>query len=93
MPSDEIILLHVIFKGLVQGIGFRRTILRRSEEFNLSGTVANLNDGSVEVFVQGEKMTCEKFINSLKNDSGLAKIEKIDINYLPIFKYNKFRII
>ena len=46
--------LHIIFKGEVQGVGFRYTLSLLAEKYHLTGTVKNLADGSVEAYMQGE---------------------------------------
>jgi acylphosphatase len=44
---------HVIFKGRVQGVGFRYTASKIAQRFELTGLVRNLPDGSVEMRIQG----------------------------------------
>jgi acylphosphatase len=44
---------HIIFKGRVQGVGFRYTAHRIALRYELTGYVRNLADGSVEMFAQG----------------------------------------
>lgn len=41
-------------RGRVQGVGFRWATRRKARELGLSGTVRNVRDGSVEVFVAGD---------------------------------------
>lgn len=44
---------HVIYKGRVQGVGFRFTTQRIALRYELTGFVKNLPDGTVEMFAQG----------------------------------------
>jgi acylphosphatase len=44
---------HVIFKGRVQGVGFRYTVRQIAARYDLAGTVRNCPDGSVEAVFQG----------------------------------------
>jgi acylphosphatase len=44
---------HVIFRGEVQGVGFRYTSQRIAGRYNVAGYVRNLPDGTVEMFLQG----------------------------------------
>lgn len=63
-----------IFKGIVQGVGFRPTIYRVAIQMNLKGYV--LNTGSeVEVVVDGRP---EDFIEKVKKElPSIAKIDEI----------------
>jgi len=44
---------HIIFKGRVQGVGFRFTAFRIATHNQLTGFVRNLPDGTVEMIAQG----------------------------------------
>ena len=56
---------HFIFKGEVQGVGFRYTAKYAAESLGLTGWVKNHWDGSVEMEVQGEDETIEKMLSML----------------------------
>ena len=44
---------HVIFRGHVQGVGFRYAASRIARRYDVTGFVRNLPDGTVEMLVQG----------------------------------------
>lgn len=56
----------VIFKGYVQGVGFRYTTLRISKEYNVSGFVKNLPDRSVLLVAEGEKGEVDGLIKEIR---------------------------
>jgi hydrogenase maturation protein HypF len=66
--------MKLIFRGVVQGVGFRPTIYRIAKELNLNGYV--LNKGSeVEVVIDKKK---EEFIKKVKDNlPSIAKITEI----------------
>lgn len=68
--------MKLIFKGIVQGVGFRPTIYRIAKELNLKGYV--LNKGSeVEVVIDKKK---DEFLKQVKkNLPSIAKITNIII--------------
>jgi hydrogenase maturation protein HypF len=81
--------MKIIFKGIVQGVGFRPTIFRIAQSMNLKGYV--LNKGSeVEVVIDKNE---EKFIEELKKQlPAIAKITEIKkISDTRIF--NDFKIL
>lgn len=43
----------IVFSGIVQGVGFRYNALQAAREFDVTGTIANLADGSVRMEVEG----------------------------------------
>jgi len=54
---------HIFYSGSVQGVGFRYTVQRYAKNIGLSGWVRNLNDGRVEIVVEGKKGDIEELIN------------------------------
>lgn len=60
----------VIFKGRVQGVGFRYTACRVAGGFAVTGTVRNCPDGSVECVVEGERKEIDAFLNELSEAMG-----------------------
>lgn len=58
---------HIIFKGRVQGVGFRFQIKMLADRLGVTGTVRNMYDGSVEVYVQGIENQLINFFKGLEN--------------------------
>lgn len=75
--------LRIIFKGRVQGVGFRFHSLRIATDLNLTGSVKNLYDGSVEVYVQGHTENIDAFVRELDNQR-FVRIESKDISKLEL---------
>lgn len=73
--------MHAIVKGRVQGVGFRATVRRHAIQHHLKGTVRNVSDGSVEIYVQGSQQLLDEFKQQLEKNPGLGWIESIAIEY------------
>ena len=58
--------LRVIFKGRVQGVGFRYSALRASQSFAVTGFVKNLDNGDVELVAEGDSDTIAQFIEEIE---------------------------
>ena len=58
---------RLIFKGLVQGVGFRWTACNAANMYRLTGYVKNEYDGSVTCEVQGMDEEIQKFISAIQN--------------------------
>jgi len=69
--------LYAVAEGRVQGVGFRRSVLRHAEKQELVGCVANCADGSVVIVAQGERLLLEAFVQTLHHHCLPAHVEKI----------------
>ena len=56
--------VEVIYRGRVQGVGFRAATLDTARSFNLVGWVRNEADGTVKVVAEGEKEEVERFLEA-----------------------------
>ncbi|OLS03631.1 acylphosphatase [Tissierella creatinophila] len=63
--------------GRVQRVGFRFSTLQKAREFDISGFVKNLRDGSVEIEAQGEEEKIEKFIQWCKVGPIYSEVKKV----------------
>lgn len=66
----------IIFKGRVQGVGFRYSAKQLALGFDVVGTVKNLNDGTVELKIMGDREEVEEFIKEIVEESDLASLIK-----------------
>jgi len=83
---------NIIIKGIVQGVGFRPFIHKLVQNYNLSGWVLNSNQG-VEIEVEGKTEEINSFVSDTKEKlPPLARIEKIEVNQLPLIGYKGFSI-
>lgn len=53
----------VIYSGTVQGVAFRRRAEDTARDFEVSGYVMNLADGTVELVAQGPKDVVRAFLD------------------------------
>ncbi len=83
---------HIIFTGVVQGIGFRFTALRIAARFGLAGFVRNLPNGRVEMVAQGSPGDIEQCIRDIEEAlTGYITETKIE-EITPDSKYKDFKI-
>ena len=79
---------HIIFKGRVQGVGFRFTVQQLALRLGLTGWVRNCYDGSVEACLQGDKDIIEKLIRDV-NQGPFIRIDSMDIEELDVLVNEK----
>ena len=56
----------VIYRGRVQGVGFRWTTNHIAKEFDVNGTVENRTDGTVYLVVEGQLEEVDAFMLAIK---------------------------
>jgi acylphosphatase len=75
---------RVIFKGHVQGVGFRYTVMDLARSFEVCGWVKNLPEGSVELQVTGESVEVDAFIKEIAEESNVAHhIRSLMVEKIP----------
>lgn len=85
--------IHFVVHGRVQGVGFRYFTRQCGIEFNLTGWVKNLADGSVECEAQGEDSLLDVFYTKLGRGPVLSRVSRIDRNEISLItKENGFEI-
>ncbi|NLX58154.1 MAG: acylphosphatase [Phycisphaerae bacterium] len=56
---------ETLFRGTVQGVGFRWSVLRVASEHAVTGYVRNCADGSVEMVAEGDAAEVEAFCRAV----------------------------
>jgi acylphosphatase len=81
--------MHVIVSGWVQGVGFRATTRFLARQANVTGSVKNLPDGTVEIYAQGTQDQLDKFIELIQNKFGSKHIEAIQLEFFDVSEIKK----
>lgn len=66
--------------GRVQGVGFRFFVQQTALEFNLTGWVKNMSDGTVTMEIQGSGDDIEAFAKKIRRGAGFIKVERLDLD-------------
>ena len=80
--------LHIFVSGLVQGVYFRANSLKTAKSLGVTGWIKNLDDGRVELMVEGEKNFVNQMLKWCKHGPPGAKIDNVSVDY-ELFQ-NKF---
>ncbi len=85
--------VEVVYRGNVQGVGFRYTALRLSESFAVTGTVRNEWDGSVYLAAEGEHSAITNFLTAIRQSPLDRYIHGCDIQWRPAKgEYTRFSV-
>lgn len=71
----------IIISGTVQGIFFRNFTRENANKLNLKGYIRNLEDGNIEIFVEGEKDNISSLIDLLKKGPPYSQIRDVKIEF------------
>ncbi|MFA6561259.1 MAG: acylphosphatase [Verrucomicrobiia bacterium] len=74
---------HVIYTGRVQGVGFRYTVRQLAHEFDVVGYVRNLDDGRVEMVIEGEEGELNRFIQHIGESDLSPYIRNETVEWQP----------
>ncbi len=82
-----------LISGQVQGVGYRYFAQRSSAKHQIRGYVRNLEDGRVEVLVEGNAKAVEAFRQDLAAGPAYSRVGQIEELVLePSNLYSSFRI-
>jgi len=92
--KEDIVELHAIARGQVQGVGFRATVHYQATQLGLRGTVCNLSDGNVEIYAQGTMEELQSLLSNIKQRFGNVYLEDISTHFHPPSKnFDSFTIV
>ena len=70
--------IKLLINGTVQGVFFRQYIKEQADKNNIKGFVRNLEDGRVEVFLEGNSEEVEQMISICKRGPQHAQIRSVE---------------
>ena len=82
---------HIFFSGMVQGVGFRYRSYYIAQSLGLTGWVANMWDGRVEMEVQGDPESIGRMLEQLY-EGRFISIDRIDSEDIPVIPETGFTI-
>jgi|APSaa5957512576_1039674.scaffolds.fasta_scaffold148226_2 acylphosphatase len=68
---------HFIVEGRVQGVSFRWFVRDSAIQLGLTGTVKNLSDGSVDVYVEGAESRILDLVQIMRKGNGISRVDGI----------------
>jgi hydrogenase maturation protein HypF len=82
---------RILFKGIVQGVGFRPYLYRSARKFQLSGFVKNTGEG---VILEVEGKNLDNFLQYILNHlPPLSEVVNYEVSKLPLQFSHEFEIL
>ena len=85
--------IRLYIDGTVQGIFFRAFIKSNAEKYNVKGFTRNLEDGRVEVFLEGDVDSVKKMIELCSNGPKHSMIKKVEEKPERFQGFKEFKIL
>ena len=75
---DRYLLHRFKVHGRVQGVGFRRFVLKLGQQQNIGGWVRNNVDGTVSVEACGKEDEVKNFVEMVRRGSFFSRVDEIE---------------
>jgi acylphosphatase len=85
--------VRMYIDGLVQDVFFRAFVKENAERHNVKGFVRNLEDGRVEVFLEGNNEDVDKVVELCKKGPKQSQIKGIEIRPEKFQDFKTFKIL
>jgi acylphosphatase len=83
---------HVTLEGRVQGVGFRWHTRLEARSLGVVGWVQNLDDGGVEVRIQGVESALQELLEWLRKGPSGASVDECDVKAAQPGEFLGFQI-
>lgn len=75
---------YIVFKGRVQGVGFRWTLINIAQKYNITGFCRNLDNGDVDLEIQGKSDNLDAFLKETLEAKRYIRIDDYSIKSINI---------
>lgn len=85
--------IRLLISGTVQGIFFRKFIKDNADKNDVRGFVRNLEDGRIEIFLEGDNEKVENMVAVCKRGPAHSNLRKIEEKEEKFQDFKEFRIL
>lgn len=85
--------VRLYITGVVQGVFFRAFVKENAERYDVKGFVRNLEDGRIEIFLEGNPDNVNKMIEIIKKGPKHSKIQKVELKPEKFQDFKSFKIL
>ncbi len=85
--------VRLYINGTVQGVFFRDFIKTEADKLDLKGFVRNLEDGRVEVFLEGLQENIDKMVEICKVGPKHAQIRTVEVKEEKFQDFKVFKVL
>ena len=85
--------IRINVQGRVQGVFFRQSTKQKADELEITGTVKNCEDDSVEIIATGHKEQLDKLVEWCRKGPPKAYVTNVIMQELSLQEFKRFSII
>lgn len=85
--------IRVYITGTVQGIFFRAFVKENAERYNVKGFVRNLEDGRIEIFMEGKTNDVNKLLEVCEKGPRHSKIRNVELKQERFQDFKVFKVL
>ena len=85
--------LKLFVSGIVQGVFFRKSIEDEAKRLGLKGFARNLDDGRVEIVVEGRDENVKEMVKICKKGPSHSEIKKVETEEIKNQSFKEFKIL
>ena len=74
----EVVTVRGWVRGRVQGVGFRWHVRQHAQDYQVTGYACNLNDGRVEVLLQGCASAVQMVQTTVEQGPGRSRVDRVE---------------
>ncbi|MFH1311122.1 MAG: acylphosphatase [Nanoarchaeota archaeon] len=85
--------LRLYVSGAVQGVFFRAFVKENAERYGVKGFIRNLEDGRIEIFLEGNTNEVNKMIEICKTGPKHSQIKNVEIKEEKFQDFKNFKVL
>ena len=84
--------VHLLIKGKVQGVFYRKTSKEIANEKGITGWVRNTDDGDVEIIASGSEAALQDYINWCHTGPSRAVVKEVKVTSIANENFTTFEV-
>ncbi len=85
--------IRIYIYGTVQGVFYQASIKEQAEKLGLNGYVRLLEDGRVEIWIEGDSKAVEEMLESCKKGNTAVQIKRLDFLDEKVNGFEDFKVL
>jgi len=85
--------VRLYITGSVQGVFFRLFVKQNAEKLGVNGFVRNLEDGRIEIFLEGDADNVNKMVDLCKKGPRHSQIRNVEIKPETFQGFRNFKVL